>query len=279
MKLTPIIAENFKMDGGACFGVVPKSIWQKLIPADEMNLIPMTSRCLLIETEGRLILLDTGMGNKQSEKYFSYFHLFGDDNMQRSFEDAGYTFAQVTDVLLTHLHFDHAGGALQWKGDSKITKTVFPNATYYCSKQQWDWALDPNPREKAAYFEENIQPLYLEGRLEFIHEPGPFCPGVDLEMKNGHTRGLLVPVIDYKKRKVVFAGDFIPFAANVPISYVASFDVDPLTSMKEKEEFLSRAANENYVLLLQHDYHNECCSVQQTGKGFRVKEVFKLNEI
>ncbi|MFO7977534.1 MAG: MBL fold metallo-hydrolase [Bacteroidales bacterium] len=279
MKLFPVVAENFKMDGGACFGVVPKSIWQKQVPADENNMIPMTSRCLLVDISGRLILIDTGMGNKQSEKYFSHFHRFGQENLTSSFEQAGYGFEQVTDVILTHLHFDHVGGALAWGPDGKTPETVFPNATYYCSKQQWDWAMNPNAREKAAYFTENLLPLYEKGLLEFIYEDGPFCQGIDLELKNGHTRGQIIPLLDYKGAKVVYVADFIPSVVNVPVAYVPSFDIDPLVSMKEKEEFLMRAALEDYILFFEHDYYNECCTVVQTEKGIRVKELFKLKDI
>lgn len=279
MKLIPIVAENFKMDGGACFGVVPKSIWQKQVAADHNNMIPMTSRCLLVETAGRLILIDTGMGNKQSEKYFSHFHLFGDNSLQDSFEKAGYTFEQVTDVILTHLHFDHVGGALRWADDGKSTEPVFPLATYYCSKQQWDWAMDPNAREKAAYFSENFEPLYKKGQLEFIHEEGEFCEGISLEIKNGHTKGQIIPLIDYKGLTVVYVADFIPSVVNIPVAYVASYDIDPLISMKEKEEFLIRAANNNYVLFFEHDYYNECCNVQHTEKGIKLKSSFKLVDL
>ncbi len=279
MKLFPVVAENFKMDGGACFGVVPKSIWQKQVPADENNMISMTSRCLLVDTSDRLILIDTGMGNKQSEKYFSHFHRFGQQTLATSFEQAGYDFEQVTDVILTHLHFDHVGGALSWDPDGKTFETVFPNATYYCSKQQWDWAMNPNPREKAAYFPENILPLYQKGLMEFIHEDGTFCQGVDLEIKNGHTRGQIIPLIEYKGRKIVYAADFIPMVINVPLPYVPSFDVNPLVSMEEKEEFLVRAARGNYVLFFEHDYYNECCTVMQSEKGIRVKEIFKFKDL
>jgi glyoxylase-like metal-dependent hydrolase (beta-lactamase superfamily II) len=279
MKLVPVIAENFKMDGGACFGVVPKSIWQKHIPADENNMIPMVSRCLLVDTGQRLILIDTGMGDKQSEKFFSYFHLFGDDSIEKSFREAGYTFGQVTDVILTHLHFDHVGGALKYGEDGQTPETVFPNATYYCTKEQWDWALNPNPREKAAYFPENLLPLYDKGQLEFIHEPGTFCDGVELEIMHGHTRGQIVPVIDYKGRKLVFTADFIASVVNVPVPYVPSYDIDPLTAMKEKEAFLTRAAKDDYVLFFEHDYYNECCNLEETPKGVRVKDIFKFSEL
>lgn len=279
MKLFPIIAEHFKLDGGACFGVVPKTIWQKFLPADENNLVKISSRCLLADTGNRVVLVDTGMGNKQSEKYFSYFHRFGEEDLETSFRKFGYTFEQVTDVILTHLHFDHVGGALK-KGEKPGTyEAVFPNANYYVSKAQWDWAMDANPREKASYFPENYMSLFENGQLEFIHEEGPFCDGIFLEIKNGHTRGLIVPVIDYKGRKVVFAGDFIAQLHNLPLPYVPGFDVEPLVSMQEKEEFLERALDNDYVLCFQHDHFNECCSLMRTDKGIRQKDVFTLNDI
>ncbi len=261
MKLFPVIAEYFKMDGGACFGVVPKSIWQKHVPVDENNMVPLSSRCLLADTGDRLILVDTGMGNKQSEKFFSYFFRFGEENLENSFEKLGYRFEQVTDLILTHLHFDHVGGAVKWGEDGKTPETVFPNATYYCTKTQWDWAMNPNPREKASYFEENMLPLFENGQLEFIHEDGPFCEGVNLEIKDGHTKGQIVPVFDYKGRKIVFTADFIASVLNIPLPYVPSYDVDPIKSMEEKEEFLNRALKENMVLFFEHDYQHECCTL------------------
>ncbi len=279
MKLFPIIAEHFKMDGGACFGVVPKTIWQKFLPADENNLVKLSSRCLLVDTGSRVILVDTGMGNKQSEKYFSYFHRFGQEDMESSFRKYGYTFGQVTDVILTHLHFDHVGGAVKRGEQAGTFQPVFPNANYFVSKAQWDWAMDANPREKASYFPENYMPLFESGHLEFIHEEGQFCEGVQLEIKNGHTRGLIVPVIDYKGRKVVFAGDFIAQVHNLPLPYVPGFDVEPLVSMIEKEEFLERAVENDYVLCFQHDYYNECCSLERTAKGIRQKDIFTLADL
>ncbi len=279
MKLFPIIAEHFKMDGGACFGVVPKTIWQKFIPADENNMVKLSSRCLLADTGNRLILVDTGMGNKQSEKYFSFFHRFGEDNLESSFRKAGYSLEQVTDVILTHLHFDHVGGAVK-KGEQEGSyQAVFPNANYYVSKAQWDWAMNANPRERASYFPENYLPLFENGQLEFIHEEGPFCEGIFLEIKDGHTRGLIVPIFDYNGRKVVFTGDFIAQVHNLPLPYVPGFDVEPLVSMKEKEEFLERAVDNDYVLCFQHDHYNECCSLVRTEKGIRQKEIFTLADL
>lgn len=279
MKLFPVIAEHFMMDGGACFGVVPKSVWQKLIPANENNMIKLSSRCVLADTGSRLVLFDTGMGNKQSDKFFSYFFRFGSENLQNSFERLGYSFDQVTDVVLTHLHFDHVGGALNKGKNGEGFEPVFANATYYVSKAQWDWALDPNPREKASFLPENYLPLFESGRLEFIHGPGEFLPGIELELKNGHTRGLIVPAFDYKGQKVVFATDFIAMVHHIPLAYVPGFDIEPLESMKEKNEFLERAVDNGYVLFFQHDYYNECCTLKRTTRGVGLNDIFKISDL
>jgi len=279
MKLVRIIPENFKMDGGACFGVVPKSIWSKHVPSDENNLVNLSSRCLLIDTTDRKILIDTGLGNKQSDKYYSYFHLFDRIGLQDSLKNAGHGPDEITDVILTHLHFDHVGGAVKWDVDEKTPLPVFPNATYYCSKAQWDTAHAPNPREKASFFPENYQSLYEEGRMEFIYEDTTFCKGIDLEIKYGHTIGQMIPIIDFHGRKLVYTADFIATVFNIPLPYVPSFDIDPVRSMEEKEEFLKRACDGNYVLFFEHDYFNECCTLEQTSKGIRAKEFFALEEL
>ncbi len=278
-NLYPVVTENFKMDGGACSGVVPKSIWSKHIEADENNMIPVTSRCLLIEAQDRLILIDTGMGDKQSEKFFSFYYRFGDDSLEKAFKDLGFEYSQVTDVIFTHLHFDHVGGAVKWGADGKTPELVFKNATHYCTKKQWDWALNPNPREKASFFPENFMPLYDSGHLELIHEPGKFIDGMKLEIFDGHTRGQIIPFIEYKNRTVVFMADFISSAFNVHVPFVSGYDIDPLLSMNEKQAFLEKALNNNYVLFFQHDYKNECCNIHKTEKGFRAKELFKLSDL
>ncbi len=278
-NLYPVIAENFKMDGGACFGVVPKSLWSKQVEADENNMIPITSRSLLIEAGNRLILIDTGMGDKQSKKFFGYYYIFGDDSFEKAFKELGYDFSQITDVILTHLHFDHVGGAVKWADDRQTPELVFKNATYYCSKKQWDWALNPNPREKASFFKENFMPLFESGHLEFIHESGVFIDGVNLEIFDGHTRGQIIPFIKYKNRTIVFMADFISSVFNIPVAYISGFDIDPLLAMKEKELFLKEALDNNYVLFFEHDYFNECCNLKETEKGIRANEVFKLSDL
>jgi glyoxylase-like metal-dependent hydrolase (beta-lactamase superfamily II) len=279
MKLFTIVPENFKMDGGACFGVVPKSIWSKHVPCDDDNMVNMSSRCLLIDTGDRRILIDTGLGNKQSEKYYSYFHLFDRIGLEKAIENQGYNTEDITDVILTHLHFDHVGGAVKWAADGKTPVPLFPNATYYCSKAQWDTANDPNPREKASYFPENYLPLFEEGRLEFIHNQTTFCKGIDLEIKYGHTLGQIIPLIQYNGRTLAYMADFISSVFNVPLAYVPSYDIDPVKSMEEKDEFLRRAVKNDYILFFQHDYFYECCSLEETPKGVRAKKTFKLTDI
>lgn len=279
MDLIPIIPENFKLDGGACFGVVPKTVWSKHVPADEDNLVNISSRCLLVDTGQRKILIDTGMGNKQPERYFSYFNPFDRLGLQEALRQKGYSTHDITDVILTHLHFDHVGGAVQWSREGQNPEAVFPNATYYCSRAQWETAQNANPREKASFFVENYMILFEEGRLELIDKETTFCSGIRLEIKNGHTHGQIIPFISYKGRTVVFMADFIPSVLNIPLAYVPSFDVEPLKTMQEKEEFLKRALKEDYILFFQHDYYNECCTLEQTPKGIRAREVFTLSKV
>ena len=279
MQLYPVVPENFKMDGGACFGVVPKAIWSKHVPSDENNMVNLSSRCLLADTGDRRILIDTGLGNKQSDKYYSFYYPFDRIGLEKALENIGYSSTDITDVLLTHLHFDHAGGAVKWAEDGKTPQAVFPNATYYCSKAQWETANNPNPREKASYFPDNYLSLFEEGRLEFIYEDTPFCKDIDLEIKNGHTLGQMIPLISWKGEKVVFTADFIASVMNIPLAYVPSFDIDPVKSMQEKEEFLNRAFEQQYILFFEHDYYNECCKLEKTEKGIRGGNPFALNQV
>ncbi len=279
MKIIPIIPECFKLDGGACFGVVPKSIWSQHVPSDENNMVNITSRCLLVDKGDRIILIDTGLGNKQSDKYYKYFYLFERKGIEKALAENGYMPEDITDVILTHLHFDHVGGAVKWGNDGETPVAVFPNATYFCSKDQWDSALNPNPREKASFHSENYQSLYDEGRLEFVFENMSICEGIELEVKNGHTRGQIIPLISYKDKKVVFTADFIATVLNIPLAYVPSFDVDPVKSMEEKEEFLNRAADKGYILVFEHDYYHECCTLEKTSKGIRAGEILRLQDI
>lgn len=278
MNLHVIYTEDFKLDGGAWFGVVPKSVWSKLYPPDENNYIDICNRLLLIETGDRKILIDSGIGNKQDEKYRSYFFIRG-NNLTKALSDKGFKPEDITDVILTHLHFDHVGGCLIYNDDHSKMLPFFPNATFYCSKSQYDWASNPNPREKAAYHNENFVPLFEQGKLQFIMKEGFFSEGISIMLMNGHTQGQAIPVIDYKGRKIIFMADFIASLPNIPVPYVPSYDVQPLCSLKEKTEFLDRAVKENYVLFFEHDAHHECCTVHQTEKGIRVKDIFKLADI
>jgi glyoxylase-like metal-dependent hydrolase (beta-lactamase superfamily II) len=278
MKLHVIYTEDFKLDGGASFGVVPKTIWSLLVQPDENNYINVCNRLLLVETGDRKILIDSGIGNKQDEKYLHYFFVKG-NTLEEALSANGFTPNDITDVLLTHLHFDHVGGCIKYNEDRTKTENVFPNATYYCSKPQWDWAVNPNFREKAAYLPENYLPLFEQGKFEFIMKEGFFSEGITLMFMNGHTEGQVIPIIDYKGKKIVFMADFIAIAEQIPIPYVPSYDVRPLLSYKEKNDFLEKAAIENYILFFEHDPRHECCTVHHTKKGIRMKEYFKLDDI
>lgn len=277
MKLYPIISDLWKMDGGVAFGVVPKSIWNRSKMADENNMIPIVTRCLLIETGNRLILVDAGLGNKRDEKYYKVRYRAEGPSLAELIEQKGFRKEQVTDVLLTHLHDDHVG-ALTEKSEDGSIRLVFPNASYHCTATQWDWAIHPNKREVAAYFPDNLLPLEQSGKLNLITEEGEFLPGIRLRIYNGHTIGQMIPFIQVDGKTVVFSGDFIPTAYNIPMPFVPSVDVQPLITMKEKAEFLNEAVKEGYILLFQHDYFNECCNLIQTEKGVAADKIFTLAE-
>lgn len=276
MKVFFIHAEHFKLDGGACFGVVPKSIWNKYYPCDENNMIVFTLRNLLVEEGNRLILFDTGVGNKQNDKFRGHFYIQDNNNLINSLNQAGFTPENITDVVHTHLHFDHCGGTFRISNDGN-TEAVFPNARLWCSKAQWNWANKPNAREKASYLLENIQPMQDSGKLEFIDGDTWFTPNIFLKTVNGHTEGQLIPHINFMGKTLVYMADFIPTAAHISIPYIAGFDTRPLISMDEKIEFLNLAAAENYLLLFQHDAINECCTLISTEKGVKVKETGVIN--
>ncbi len=280
MELHLIYAEDFKLDGGACFGVVPKSIWSNLCPVDENNMVNIALRNLLIVDGAKVILVDTGIGHKQSEKFLSHYHLFGDNSIEKSFSKAGFKFSDVTDVIFTHLHFDHCGGAVAYNDDKSSYEAVFPNARHWVGQDQWDNAIKSNPREKASYLNENYVPLYEKGLMHFVKEEQQFSPGVFLKIVNGHTPGQLVPIISYKDKTLVYGADFIPSAANIPLAFVPSFDTQPLLSIEEKKTFLEEAVSKEYYIIFQHDFYNECCTVEKNEKGnFKPKEFYKLNEI
>jgi glyoxylase-like metal-dependent hydrolase (beta-lactamase superfamily II) len=280
MNLHVIHTGNFKLDGGAMFGVVPKSIWNNLNPADDNNMCSWAMRCLLIEDRDRIVLIDTGIGNKQSEKFFSYYHLHGAHNLHRSIKAAGYAPDQITDVFFTHLHFDHCGGAVK-RIDQNIEEfeLVFKNARHWTNEEHWNWATKPNAREKASFLSENMLPIQESGNLHFIKNENPFNFWFDIIHVNGHTEKQMLPRIKYKNETMVFVADLIPSAAHVPIPYVMSYDTRPLLTLQEKKLFLDEAANEGYILFFEHDPEIECATVQKTDKGVRIKETFALQEV
>lgn len=284
MKLYPIEAGNFKLDGGAMFGVVPKTIWNKTNPADENNLIDIAARCLLIEDGNRLILIDTGMGNKQSEKFFSYYSLWGDHSLDKSLAKYGFHRDDVTDVFMTHLHFDHCGGSVNWNKDKTGYEVAFKNAKFWTNENHWEWATKPNNREKASFLHENIIPMQESGQLNFIKNlEGDFLEKSELDFGifyvDGHTEKMMLPHIQYEDKTIVFCADLIPTAGHLPLPYVMGYDTRPLLTMPEKSKFLNAAADNNYYLVLEHDAHNQIITVEKTEKGVRLKDVFKCEDI
>lgn len=272
MQLHIIDTGFFKLDGGAMFGVVPKTLWNKHNPADEKNLCSWAMRCLLIEDGDKLILIDTGLGEKQDEKFFGFYDLHGDATLRTSIQKKGYDVKDVTDVVLTHLHFDHAGGAISYNQDRSILAPTFPNATYWSNQEHWDWATNPNPREKASFLKENILPLQESGQLKFIHKGiSPFS-NVDFIHVDGHTEQMMLPLISYKDLKIVYAADLLPSSFHIPLPWIMSYDVRPLLTMQEKEQLLQKAADEKYILLFEHDPKYEAAVVERTEKGIRIME-------
>lgn len=279
MKLFAIPTGNFMLDGGAMFGVVPKSLWSKHYPADENNLINMAMRCLLVVDGDRKILINNGMGDKQSEKFFGHYYLNGDDSLVKSLAVHGYSPEDITDMFLTHLHFDHCGGSVKYTADGKGFETVFPNATYWISQQQWDWAMHANRRESASFLKENIKPIEESGRLRLFDQAGELFPGIEVKFYNGHTDGQVIPFIQYKGQTLVFTSDLLPTAAHLPLPWVMSYDTRPLITLNEKEQFLQEALENNYILFFEHDLYTECCTLVMTEKGIKVEKRFKLEDI
>jgi len=277
MNLYPVETGNFKLDGGAMFGVVPKSIWQKTNPADSNNMCNWAMRSLLIEEGNRLILIDTGIGDKQSEKFFSHFYLNGDDTLESSLNKHGFTVNDITDVLLTHLHFDHVGGSVKQTND--LFELTFPNAKYWSNQKHWDWAINPNLREKASFLSENMLPIKDLGHLNFIEKGNELGENIELLMVDGHTEGQMIPIISYKENKIAFCADLIPSVGHIKVPYIPSFDTRPLLSMDEKSSFLKRAINENITLFFEHDAYNECCTIIEGERGIKMKSSFKFNEL
>jgi len=278
MELHVINTGNLKLDGGAMFGVVPKVMWQKLYPADENNLCNWSMRCLLVVTGDQKILIDCGIGDKQDEKFIHNMHLNGDDNLVNSLEKTGYTTDDITDVVLTHLHFDHCGGAVKHNADRTGYEPTFKNATYWIGRAHWKLANQPNAREKASFLKENFVPLMEAGKVHFIDKDTTLFPGFQVRIFNGHTAGQIIPFIEYKGKTVVYMADLMPAVVHIPLAYVISYDTQPLVSLSEKETFLNEALANDYVLFFEHDIYNECCNLQQTEKGVRAKEYFKLEE-
>ena len=279
MKIYSINAGHFKLDGGAMFGVVPKSMWKKLNPPDENNMCNWAMRCMLIEDEGRLILIDNGMGNKQDEKFFGYYFLNGNDTLEKSLAKYGFSKEDITDVFLTHLHFDHCGGSIE-KVDDKLIP-AFKNATYWSNENHWEWATNPNDREKASFLKENILPIKESGKLKFIEtkEGIEFSKNISLRFVNGHTESMMLPQIKYKDKTIIFMADLLPSVAHIPIPYVMAYDTRPLETLKEKKSFLIEAQQKDFILFFEHDPEIECCSLQLTERGIRSKETFKLENI
>jgi glyoxylase-like metal-dependent hydrolase (beta-lactamase superfamily II) len=279
MKLYSIDTGHFKLDGGAMFGVVPKSIWNKLNPADGNNMCSWAMRSLLIEDGDRLILVDTGIGNKQDDKFFSHYYLHGDTNTDTALAKYGFHRDDITDVFLTHLHFDHCGGAIERQGDKLLP--AFKNASYWSNQEHWEWATKPNEREKASFLTENILPIQESGQLKFIpREEGiPFSNDFNIRFVFGHTDSMMLPQIQYKDKTILYMADLLPSIGHIPIPYVMAYDMFPLTTLQEKKSFLQEAVENNYILFFEHDPVNECCTVQLTDKGIRVAETFRLSDV
>jgi len=285
MKLYSVNTGYFKLDGGAMFGVVPKSIWNKINPADENNMCSWALRCLLIEDGNRLILVDNGMGDKQDAKFFSHYYLHGDDTLDKSLAKHGFHRDDITDVFLTHLHFDHCGGSIIREGDKLVP--AFKNATYWSNEAHWEWALNPNDREKASFLKENIIPIKESGQLKFIPEipevkanlVGSFYGNLNILFVNGHTAAMMIPKIKYKDKTIVYMADLLPSQGHIPIPYIMAYDIYPLKSMNEKKTFLREALQNDYILFFEHDPQYECCTLHQTERGIRPKNFFKLDEV
>jgi glyoxylase-like metal-dependent hydrolase (beta-lactamase superfamily II) len=289
MKLYPINAGHFKLDGGAMFGVVPKSIWNEINPADENNMCNWALRCLLIEDGDKLILTDNGMGDKQAAKFFSYYYLHGEDTLDKSLAKHGFHKDDITDVILTHLHFDHCGGSIIKDGEKLVP--AFKNAVFWSNEKHWDWALHPNDREKASFLKENILPIQESGQLKMVNTDSStlndrilnissdILPALSFRIVNGHTQTMMLPQINYKGKTIVFMADLLPSQGHIPIPYIMAYDMFPLTTLSEKKYFLTEALAHDYILFFEHDPICECCTLRQTERGIRANHFFKLEEV
>lgn len=279
MQLYSINTGHFKLDGGAMFGVVPKLIWNKLNKADENNMCSWAMRCLLVQDGNRLILIDNGMGNKQDDKFFGFYYLHGYDTLDKSLAQHGFHRDDITDVFLTHLHFDHCGGSIEYNSDRTKLYPAFKNATYWSNQKHWDWAVNPNPREKASFLKENILPIQESGQLKFIDESQQLITDFKIIEVNGHTEAMMLPILKYKNLTIAFMADLIPSAGHIPIPYVMGYDMRPLNTLQEKEIILKQALENNWVLFFEHDPIIECCSLIRNEKGIRMDKNFDLKSL
>lgn len=277
MKLYPIETGHFKLDGGAMFGVVPKSLWQKTNPADSNNMCSWTMRCLLIEDGDRLMLIDNGMGDKQSEKFFSYYYLFGDVSLESSLKKYGFHPDDITDVFLTHLHFDHCGGGIKWNKDKTNFEASFKNANYWTNSRHWKWATEPNAREKASFLKENILPMQELGQLRFVDQED--FDFFDIFYADGHTDAMMIPLINYQGKKLAFMADLLPSAGHIPLPYVMGYDTRPLLTLEDRKAFYSMAIKEKLFLFMEHDLQNEVITLKDTEKGARLDEIYRFDEL
>lgn len=277
MKIISIETGNFKLDGGAMFGVVPKSLWQRTNPADERNLCSWAMRSMLVDYGDRKVLIDNGIGDKQSENFFSHYHLHGDASLISSLALNGYHPDDITDVFLTHLHFDHCGGGVKYNEKGELV-TVFKNATYWSNELHWNLAMKPNDRERASFLNENLAPMKASGQLDFIKNDGIFLPGFDVLFAHGHTESQMIPHIKYKGNTIVFAADLLPSVGHIPLPYVMGYDTRPLTTLKEKKVFLESVAKKGHTVFLEHDYYQSCCTLKETDKGIRLDQSFQFEE-
>lgn len=276
MQLKVINSGYFKLDGGAMFGVVPQSMWKKLNPPDENNMCSWAMRCLLVQEGNHIMLIDNGMGKKQSDKFFGYYFLHGEDSLEKSMHKAGVSDTDITDMFLTHLHFDHCGGGIKYEGEKLVP--TFTNATYWSNEAHWNWATVPNAREKASFLKENILPMQESGQLKWVKE-SRFSENIEILFVDGHTEKMMLPLITYKGRKILYCADLFPSAGHIPLPYVMAYDTRPLLTLQEKERILAQAVAEDWVLFFEHDPIYECCSLQRTETGVKAKDFFKLSEL
>jgi glyoxylase-like metal-dependent hydrolase (beta-lactamase superfamily II) len=276
MEIFAIETGNFKLDGGAMFGVVPKSIWSKVYPVEDNNLCNWAMRCMLVIDGNRKILIDNGIGDKQDHGFLKHYHLNGDASLEKSLNKLGFSFEDITDMVLTHLHFDHCGGSIRYNENNELVP-AFPNATYHTSRQQWEWANKPNRREGASYLKENIEPIMRSGKLNLFDKEHELFPGFYVKLTNGHTDGQVIPHIKINGKTIVYCADFFPSLAHLPIPYIMAYDTRPLVSLDERKIFFEEALKNDYILFFEHDLYNECCTLQQTEKGIRAREIFTLD--